>query len=301
MIGDLWHDWRSLWDEATECLAELARDPDQVRAAKQYTEAHLTRQLLEAPLWRQAYGKPRGYPGDFEMMNYIYDATPVGDSAFARLAHALAVHIGEFVVRRKNRVRGTIADLIASRGPHAEVRIASLGSGPAREIVEYLTQNGNFAGFLTVTLIDQDEGALRFAGGSIANAHRARRQGLKLSVEPRKVSVLRLLRDLNPADLLSQPDMIYSAGLFDYFSDRTCRILTARLYAALRPGGVLLLGNMKAGTDMPWPLEFIADWSLTYRSAESVLSWTEGLQGAEIALRTEATGYDYALVVRKPA
>jgi cyclopropane fatty-acyl-phospholipid synthase-like methyltransferase len=98
---------------------------------------------------------------------------------------------------------------------------------------------------------------------------------------------------------LPQADLIYSAGLFDYFSDRTCQVLTRRLYEALRPGGLLLLGNMKSGTDMLWPLELIADWSLRYRSAESVLSWTDGLACAEISLRTEATGYDYLVSVRK--
>jgi hypothetical protein len=56
---------------------------------------------------------------------------------------------------------------------------------------------------------------------------------------------------------------------------------------------------MKSGTDMLWPLELIADWSLRYRSAESVLSWTDGLACAEISLRTEATGYDYLVSVRK--
>jgi extracellular factor (EF) 3-hydroxypalmitic acid methyl ester biosynthesis protein len=118
-------------------------------------------------------------------------------------------------------------------------------------------------------------------------------------IDPRHLSVLKLLREVEPSALLPRADMIYSAGLFDYFSDRTCRVLARRLYGALRPGGLLLLGNMKAGTDMLWPLELIADWSLSYRTAEGILSWAEGLPGAEISLRTEATGYDYLLSVLK--
>lgn len=295
---ELWRDWRGVWADAAECLSEIARDADRVAAAKSYTESHLTSKLLDAALWWQAYVKPLGYPGDYVVMNYIYDGIHVGDTAFACLAHALAVQIGQFVVRRKDRVRQTIAELIAERGE--SVRVASLGCGPAREIAEYVANGVDVAGTLTFTLVDQDVDALQFAGRSISDAVKNRRHESQIRVEPRKLSVLRLLRDLQPADLLSQPDMIYSAGLFDYFSDRTCRVLTKRLYAALRPRGVLLLCNMKAGTDMSWPLEFIADWSLTYRSAESIMTWTEGLDGAEIALRTEATGYDYMLLLRKP-
>jgi len=300
VVEDLWRDWRALWSEATECLADLARDRDHVAGAKQYTESRLTRALLDAPLWRQAYAKPRGYPGDYLVMNYIYEGRPAGTSAFARLAHALAVKIGQFVVRRKEFVRAAIAGLAAAPDAPAELRIASLGCGPAREIVEYLAQDADCAGTLAFTLLDQDEAALRFAGRSIANAVARRRDAAQIRVAPRKVSVLRLLRDVSPADVLGQPDFIYSAGLFDYFSDRTCRRLTRRLYSALRPGGALLLGNMKAGTDMAWPLEFIADWSLTYRNAERVLSWADGLHGAEVQLRTEVTGYDYMLRVSKP-
>jgi len=300
-VDALWQDWRALWSEANECLSDLARDAGRIAAAKQYTEARLTRLLLDAPLWRQAYAKPRGYPGDYVVMNYIYDGHAVGENAFARLAHALAVKIGQFVVRRKELVREEIAELTAGTDARASLRIASLGCGPGREIAEYLARDTRFAGSLTFTLVDQDEDALRFAGGSIADAAAASHAGRQVHVEPRKVSVLRLLRDAAPADVLGQPDLVYSAGLFDYFSDRTCRILAQRLYAALRPGGVLLIGNMKVGTDMAWPLEFIADWSLIYRSAERVLGWTDGLPNADIQLRTEATGYDYMLRVRKAA
>jgi len=300
MIDALWLDWRALWSEASECLAEITHSTDRLAAAKHYTEARLTRELLNAPLWRQAYAKPRGYPGDFVVMNYIYDGGPAGEDAFAQLAHALAVKIGQFVVRRKDVVRTEIETLVATCEPHAALRVASLGCGPAREIAEVLARDIRFAGALTFALIDQDEEALRCAGRGIANTA-TQRCAAQVVVELRKVSVLRLLRDVDPSDVFGRPNLIYSAGLFDYFNDRTCRILTRRLYAALPPGGALLLGNMKAGTDMSWPLEFIADWSLIYRSAERVLSWAEGLDGADIQLRTEATGYDYMLRLRKPA
>ncbi|MDX1376133.1 MAG: hypothetical protein R3357_11250 [Burkholderiales bacterium] len=299
-VDALWRDWRALWSDANECLADIARDAKHIAAAKHYTEARLTRLLLDAPLWRQAYAKPRGYPGDHLVMSYIYDGSPAGEDAFARLAHALAIKIGQFVVRRKDFVRAEIAQRVAGAAAGDALRIASLGCGPAREVSEYLAQDIAFEGALEFVLLDQDADALRLAGTGIARALGRRRTGPKVGVEPRRVSVLRLLRDADPADVLGAPDLIYSAGLFDYFSDRTCRVLTRRLYAALRPGGALLLGNMKAGTDMPWPLEFIADWSLIYRSAERVLGWVEGLEDAEIQLRTEATGYDYMLRVCKP-
>lgn len=296
---DLWVEWRTVWSDAAKCLCEIAGENEHLRAAKDYTESQLTTELMGAPMWQQAYAKPLGYPGDYQVMDYIYQGSARGDTPFAQVAHALGVLIGEFVVRRKDFVREAIAEVAAHRRGTGATVIASLGAGPAQEIVELLQRDECGVNPLTFILVDQDSGALRHAGRNLSAANAVRREKSPGRIDLRHLSVLRLLREVNPAELLAQPDMIYSAGLFDYFSDRTCRVLAGRLYDALRPGGLLLLGNMKAGTDMIWPLEMIADWSLTYRTADSVLSWADGLPGAEICLRTEATGYDYLLSVRK--
>ena len=300
-IAALWHEWRALWSDAAECLAEIGGAPDQLVAAKAYTESQLTPRLTCAPLWRQAYSKPLGYPGDYLVMEHIYDGSPRGDTPFGRVAHMLGTHIGQFVVKRKDLVREVIGAVLARRDGADSSNIVSLGAGPAREVLELVRADNSAARPVAFILLDQDGDALRFAGGAISGALRERSGSTPFRIEPRQISVLRLLREIDPSQLVPQADMIYSAGLFDYFGDRTCRVLTRRLYDALRPGGLLLIGNMKAGTDMVWPLELIADWSLTYRTAESILAWVEGLEGAEISLRTEATGYDYILSVRKPA
>jgi len=296
---DLWKDWRLAWVEAADCLPEIAGSSDQLRRAKDYTEAHLTPELMGAPVWRQAYTKPLGYPGDYVVMNYMYHGVAAGDTQFGKVAHQLAVQIGRFVVKRKDLVRQAIGEVAARSSGARSCVVASLGCGPAREIAEYLQLEPRGSAPMHFVLVDQDSEALRFAGRWLGEVASARGGISGAQVELRHLSVLRLLREVDPASLLPQADMIYSAGLFDYFSDRTCHVLTRRLYEALRPGGLLLLGNMKAGTDMLWPLELIADWSLHYRSAESVLSWADGLPGAEISLRTEATGYDYLVSVRK--
>ena len=58
-------------------------------------------------------------------------------------------------------------------------------------------------------------------------------------------------------------DMIYSVGLLDYLSDRRSRMLVRKLYDALLPGGLLIIGNMnETPLSNLWPMEFIADWTL---------------------------------------
>jgi len=298
-VAALWPEWQAASAEAMLCLPEVLSVPGQLELAKQYTEASLTTELLAAPLWHQAYTKPRGYPGDYVVMDHIYRGTPAGDTRFGQMAHVLAVQIGQFVVQRKTFVGRAIRGTLLQADTGAVPRIVSLGCGPAQEIVEILEAGALRGRPARFVLIDQDADALRLAGQRISTARLAHEDAQNTEVELRHQTVLRLLREDNPAQLLGEPDLIYSAGLFDYFGDRTCRALTQRLYAALRPGGLLLIGNMKAATDMIWPLELIADWSLHYRSAERVLDWAEGLPGAQISLATESTGYDYLLGLRK--
>ena len=301
LTAELWTEWQALWSDAAECLAEIGSEPNAFAVAKEYTQVQLTPELLCGPLWQQAHSKPLGYPGDYMVMDYIYDGRARGDSPFGCIAHGLGINIGQFVVKRKDLLREAIAEAVARRQGPGSVSVVSLGAGPAREVVELARASRTGARAVAFVLVDQDGDALKFAGHAVSSALAACEAGSQIRIEPRQVSVLRLLREIEPAGFVPEADMIYSAGLFDYFSDRTCRILTHRLYDALRPGGSLLLGNMKAGTDMVWPLELIADWSLNYRTAENILSWADGLKGAEISLRTEATGYDYMLGVRKPA
>jgi len=64
------------------------------------------------------------------------------------------------------------------------------------------------------------------------------------------LSISELLRQ--PAQLSSYgpQQLIYSVGLFDYFGISTCRRFVAGLFEFLAPGGRLIVGNMKANTDM---------------------------------------------------
>jgi hypothetical protein len=299
VTGGLWSGWRGIWRDAAQCLPEILAVPARLQAAKAYTEAQLTPELLGAPLWRQAYAKPLGYPGDYVVMQHIYEGMAAGDTAFGKVTHALAVLIGQFVVRRKDLVRQAIAAAVAAHAGPGPCVVVSLGCGPAREVAEFLAREPLASRPVRFILIDQDSAALHFAARQLAAAIAAGPSDGAVRIELRHLSVLRLLRGLDSETLLPAADLVYSAGLLDYFSDRTCRTLTRRLYETIAPGGHLLLGNMRAGTDMTWPLELIADWSLGYRSAENILAWTEGLAGAEIALRTESTGYDYLLSLRK--
>lgn len=93
--------------------------------------------------------------------------------------------------------------------------------------------------------------------------------------------------------------LIYSVGLFDYFGLKTGQRLVARMFDLLAPGGVLIVGNMRRGSDLVWPLEFIADWTLNYRTADEIARFADGIEPAYMDIRTDPGSHFILLTFRR--
>jgi hypothetical protein len=170
----------------------------------------------------------------------------------------------------------------------------NVASGSAPELVAVARD----VSFESVTLLDQDQGALDSALGHFTRVGAmpaTRHQALRLWCG----SVLELLRNRSDLPSASQ-DFIYSIGLFDYLTERFARRLTTKLWDGLSPGGLLVLGNFNAKNPMHLFTETALDWYLIYRDPEDLLRLVEGLPGLERAeVRTEDTGCLHLLVARK--
>ena len=64
--------------------------------------------------------------------------------------------------------------------------------------------------------------------------------------------------------------MIYSAGLFDYLSDRLAERLVVSMLAMLSPGGKLMIGNFALSCFGRGYMELFLDWKLIYRSVDQL-------------------------------
>ncbi len=262
------------------------------QAAKEWSIRHVHDFLMQAPCCHRARHKPFGYPGDYEVMNFIYERNFEGATLFARaVALAFTNTRAAMAVRyRKDLVKRHLKALLLRRaGSGRPVRVLSIASGPAQELFELFTEIDGLPGPLEVVLFEQDKNAL---------AHAWRR--LKSSVDLRFPQTVRLLflhesikRLLRDADLFAPYghfDLVYSCGLFDYLQERTAVVLTRRLATATAPGGQLLLANM---VDHPtrWLMEHHLDWPLVYRTREELLDLgRQAVPGAQLRILEEESG-----------
>lgn len=290
--------WHGLWRAGNALVADVMFDKKHLEAVKEFTELVLTPEFNHGPVWSRSYFKPAGYPGDFEIMNYVYDWQREGKDIYSQLIHRVGLDVSECIATRMQVVRKTIGDVIRARGNGEPVRILSLGCGSAREVQLHLEDPAAPDQPAIFTLIDQEEKALAYAyDKAYPLTLRAKKQA---KVQALNVSFTDVLRGGQWLDDVGPQDLIYSVGLLDYLVDKRARALAERLYDHLKPGGLLIIGNMNE-TELSnlWPMEFITDWHLFYRNEADMLSWTANMANHRAWTETEPTGRVRLLFVRK--
>ncbi len=288
--------WQALWLRGNELVAPMDPSGRPWQAAKRYTELVLTPDFILGAFARRCYQKPLGYPGDFEVMNMAYDWRHEGEKLSDKLIHRVGLEVGECIANRMIMMRQAIAEAAAADGRES-LRVTSLGSGPAREVTDYL-KIAAVPRPVDITLIDQDHTALSHAYER--SLPEVMRHKGRATVSCLHSSFAQLLKTGELFGRLPSQDLIYSVGLIDYLSARRAKALVESLYQHLAPGGMLIVGNMKSGARSTlWPVEFITDWSLAYRDGPQLLELAADLPGAIPSISEDKTGRVCVLTVRK--
>jgi extracellular factor (EF) 3-hydroxypalmitic acid methyl ester biosynthesis protein len=196
-----------------------------------------------------SFTKPFGYNGDFFIIEKMYqryvnpdEKCRKWDEFFHELPAAIAV------VNRKQLAIEQFKKLNReAAGQRKHVLI--LGSGPVNEANEYLTQTPD--NHLTFDMIDLDQRAIDYAKNK-------NRDHLHLLNFMNK-NVIRFTPD-------KQYDLIWSAGLFDYFKDKHFVFLIKKFYAYIRTGGEMIIGNFNIENPSKKIMEILGDWFLYHRS-----------------------------------
>ncbi|WP_447749847.1 class I SAM-dependent methyltransferase [Pseudomonas nicosulfuronedens] len=98
------------------------------------------------------------------------------------------------------------------------------------------------------------------------------------------------VRELIKGDVkISNFDLIYAAGLFDYLPTEAASRLVDVLFAALNPGGKLVFANFMPGLPDAGYMEAIMNWWLIYRTPQGINQLADGIAADRISIR-----YQYA-------
>jgi extracellular factor (EF) 3-hydroxypalmitic acid methyl ester biosynthesis protein len=245
--------------------------PADVSALQEFSVRQVDRFLMQVPWMHRARHKPFGYPGDYEVMNFVYEKDFEGPTLFARaVGHAFLQTPPSLAVRRRKdlmvrQLRAVLERRCGSSGP---VRVLSIASGPARELQDLLADLDDLPVPLEIVLFDQDKGALAHAYRRLRPLAEGRFPG-QVRIVFLNESIKRLLRDAHLFEPFQGFDAVYSCGLFDYLHEVTAVRLARNLVSAAAPGGKVFIANM---VDHPgrWFMEHHLRWDLLYRTREEL-------------------------------
>jgi extracellular factor (EF) 3-hydroxypalmitic acid methyl ester biosynthesis protein len=220
----------------------------------------------------RCYTKPFGYPGDFYLIDHIYSCHVNGDKKYRNWDIFFQNQAGTRAVRnRKDYFLNQCINLANKK--HGEKKVLILGSGPATDVNEFLKiYTGNDISF---DLVDFDQNAIDYS------SHKNKKFENLISYY--KVNVLRF-------EPYQRYDLIWSAGLFDYFREKHFVYLVKKYINYIAEGGELVIGNFSTENPSKNLMEKVSEWYLNYRSREDLLkiAGEAGLQNGKVFIDAEA-------------
>ncbi|MGV1791932.1 class I SAM-dependent methyltransferase [Rhizobium sp. A37_96] len=244
--------------------------------------------LLQDPLTRWSFEKPRGYSGDAYLLDFIYEHPAV--AAQVKAASPLGSEIYNFTrsapsavaVRERRDLLAAHVDAVAGENDNAE--ILAIAAGHLREAERsQALQSGKLKRWVA---LDQDP----ISVGTVSSAFHGS------CVEAVNGSVRTIL---GRAQKLGTFDFIYAAGLYDYLAESVAVRLTERCLQMLKPGGKFLLANFAKDIGVEGYMETFMNWPLIWRTDEDVQSIIDKVRHhlADISVtRGENGGVIYAVL-----
>lgn len=227
--------------------------------------------------------KPYGYPGDFNLIDKIYKFEINDDARYKNWDLFFQNQPGASAVRNRKDFFIEYCKTLVSSKQKASVLI--LGSGPASDVYEFLNEHSG-SNVICFDLIDFDQSAIDFS--------MMKNQKFNGQISYNKINALRY----NPYKLY---DLIWSAGLFDYFKDKHFTFLIRKYINCLTVDGEMVISNFSTKNPTRKLMEVLSDWNLNLRTESDLfrIASAANIDKEMVSVEKEALGINLFLKIRK--
>lgn len=224
-------------------------------------------------LMTRATTKPRGFPGDFMLLERIYDNVPVLDSSQGIGMYLdrwfLDSHLALAVRNRKDYMRNLLVSRLNERKDRA-FNILNLASGPCREWQE-LPSSLNLKN-VKLTCVDIDQEALDYLR---TNLNELEESGLELVTANENIIKMALRKKEETEKKYGLQDLVYSIGLFDYLPDSMLAKVISRSYDLLKENGSMVLAFKDREKYQTTRYDWLTDWNFQPRNEQTATEFLE--------------------------
>lgn len=246
---------------------------------------------------KRAFKKPRGYPGDYELLEMIYVNNSISEGVgYCCDKYFLDNEYANAVRSRKSKMGEILANYIYNNSL-SEINILNLACGPCREIIDMFSSQKKLQKKVSFTLVDQDNAALDFSK-KLLNIYESNIVKFKYLHH----NILRYIKEQSYyKKLLGKYDMIYSIGLADYLPDRVLKNIILFCYDLLKPKGLMVLAHKDIARYKPLAPDWWCDWTFYARGENHLLQLVGkcGINDFNIKIDREKSGIILFLYISK--
>ena len=231
-----------------------------------------------------SYTKPFGYNGDFFIIEKIYQHYVNPDEQYRKWDKFLHSAGAVIAVVNRKALAIKIFEELNEKAAGLRQDVLILGSGPVTETFEFCEKHPNNP--LVFEMLDLDKRAIAYA----KNKNRKYLDRMTFH----NANVIRFTPD-------KRFDLIWSAGLFDYFKGKHFVYLVKKYYEYLNEGGEMIIGNFNVENPSRRSMEILGDWFLYHRSPDELKQFAmqAGIEESKIDVIQEPLGINLFLRVKK--
>ncbi len=230
------------------------------------------------------YTKPFGYSGDFFIIEKIYQYYVSPDEKYRKWDEFLHSAGAVIAVRNRKKLAVQIFEELNKKAMGLRKDVMILGSGPVTETFEFFEKNPDSS--LIFEMLDLDKRAIAYA--------KAKNRNYLDRMTFYSANVIRFSPE-------RKFDLIWSAGLFDYFKGKHFVYLLKKYYEYLNEGGEIIIGNFNVENPSRRSMEIMGDWFLYHRSANELKDFAvqAGIKEEKIEVIQEPLGINLFLRIKK--
>lgn len=230
-----------------------------------------------------SYLKPHGYTGDFEIIDRMYQNWKSTETTKLHKWDSF-FHDFHSVRAVRNRKDYFVNELIKVSNKVENPSVLNLASGPCTDLKQFF--NSYPDNTVRVDCIDMDSEAIEYGTNKC---------------ESFIDSITFINRNAFRFRSEKQYDLIWSAGLFDYFNDKLFKRLLTKMYDLLSENGTLVVGNFCNTNPSKGVMEVLGKWFMYHRSRDDLikLACDVGIPKNKIRVGCEATKVNLFLHIEK--
>ena len=245
--------------------------------------ALLDEDFLNNTVQGHAFSKPYGYAGDFAIIDKMYRQQLSDNPRYRRwdkYYHSQAA--AKAVRNRKTYFKDQLKHILTTNRDQT-IELLNIASGPARDLFELYEETRT--DLLKTHCVDMDAQAIAFA--------QKLTQNYADQISFVHANIFRFRTE-------KQYDVIWSAGLFDYFDDKAFVFVLRRFKGWLKLGGEIIIGNFATGNPTRDFMEIFGDWHLHHRTPAQLedLALKAGFEEGKISVGQEAEGVNLFLHIK---